>query len=86
MFSTSSIVFDAPYQHINRWSRTKMMKTCKQLAEEMLVSRSTVYRAMEDGRIAAVPAGRLKRITDEEFARVLRDGIPEATSRMRDAH
>lgn len=62
-----------------------MMKTCKQLAEEMLVSRSTVYRA-EDGRIAAVPAGRLKRITDEEFARVLRDGIPEATSRMRDAH
>jgi excisionase family DNA binding protein len=62
-----------------------MMKTCRQLAEEMLVSRSTVYRAMEDGRIASVPAGRLKRITDEEFARVVQEGIPEAASRMREA-
>lgn len=59
-----------------------MMKTCSQLAEEMLVSRSTVYRAVEDGRIASVSAGRLKRISEEEFARVKREGIPAASETL----
>lgn len=60
------------------------MKTCRELAEAMLVSRSTIYRAMEDGRIEVLPIGRLKRISDVEYSRLLREGIPQVHSRAGD--
>lgn len=59
------------------------MKTCRELANAMNISASTVYRAVADKRIHSVFAGDLVRIPPEEYERVLSEGFPRK-SRGRD--
>jgi excisionase family DNA binding protein len=48
----------------------------EELAEVMKAPVSTVYQFIREGRIHAIPWGTGKRIPREEFARILREGVP----------
>lgn len=45
------------------------MKTIKEIAEDMKVSKRTVWRWIEDGKLKAIKKGLVVRITDEEYKR-----------------
>ncbi len=51
------------------------MKTQEQLAEAMQVCKRTVSNKIKQGKIKVVKVGHLVRITNEEFERVLREGV-----------
>jgi excisionase family DNA binding protein len=52
----------------------KPLRTPKELADELRISRKTVYRLISEGKIRAARIGRSLRITEEEFNRLTGKG------------
>lgn len=55
------------------------MRTPAELAAALGLAPLTVTKFCRDGRIASIKVGKLYRIPDSEFARVLREGVPRET-------
>ena len=53
------------------------MRKISELATELGVSQNTILRLCKDGRIKAVRVGRVWRIPDQEFRRVIEEGTRE---------
>jgi len=59
---------------IEKVSKEKLLSP-KELAERLSISRWTIYKMLEDGRIQSVKIGRLVRIPDSEVLRIVEQGL-----------
>jgi len=62
---------------IEKVSKEKLLSP-KELAERLSISRWTIYKMLEDGRIQSVKIGRLVRIPDSEALRIVEQGLRPA--------
>ncbi len=49
------------------------MKTVAEIAQEMKVTKRTVFRWIKAGKLKAVKVGGTVRVTEEEYSKLLRD-------------
>jgi excisionase family DNA binding protein len=59
---------------------TRLM-TVRELADALGISRSVVYEYVSSGLVASIHLGRARRITAEEYERIVREGLPVMTRR-----
>jgi len=59
---------------LEKVSKEKLLSP-KELAERLSISRWTIYKMLEDGRIQSVKIGRLVRILDSEVLRIVEQGL-----------
>ena len=56
----------------------KLHYTPQEVAAAMQVSPATVYGWIHDGRILAIPAGKMFRIPNQEYRRIMKEGTKPA--------
>ncbi len=62
---------------LEKVSKEKLLSP-KELAERLSISRWTVYKMLEDGRIRSVKISRLVRIPESEVLRIVEQGLRPA--------
>ncbi len=62
---------------IEKVSKEKLLSP-KELAERLSISRWTIYKMLEDGRIRSIKISRLVRIPESEVLRIVEQGLRPA--------